>query len=43
MRDLVDEVVTVSEAEIVAAMRVIYERMKVCALTQDPPRRWLAS
>ena len=28
VRDLVDEVVTVSEEEIVAAMRVCYERMK---------------
>lgn len=29
VRDLVDEVVTVTEAEIVAAMRLIFERMKL--------------
>ena len=28
VRDFVDEVITVSEEEIVAAMRVCYERMK---------------
>ncbi len=30
IKDLVDEVVTVSEQEIVAAMRLLFERMKVC-------------
>ena len=34
VRDHIDEVVTVSEEEIVAAMRICYERMKV----RDGPR-----
>lgn len=42
-RDKVDAAVTVSEAEIVAAMRLIFERMKVWALTDassDTCRWW---
>ena len=30
VRDLVDDVIVISEEEIVSAMRLCYERMKVC-------------
>ncbi len=37
VRDLVDDVVTVSEREIVAAMRLCFERMKVDATLRLAP------
>ena len=35
VRELVDDAIVISEEEIVSAMQLCYERMKVCSLADD--------